>query len=109
MMRASHFTHCLPPCRLLLLLALALAAMLLQSAPGPVYGAGEPGKPEISNWDRLHEGLRVHWYAPANTGVSPITGYEVQYKETGASEWTDGPWAGAALKATLTGLTANTE
>lgn len=87
---------------------LALLAVFLLSPPGPAYSAGEPGKPSISGWDRLYQGLRVHWYAPA-AGGSPITGYEVQYKETGAANWTDGPWVGTARKVTITSLNPNTE
>ena len=83
---------------------LALAAVLLVSAPGPAYGAGEPGKPTISNWDRLHQGLRVHWYAPGGDGGSPITRYEVQYKATDADNWTNVRGVGTTRKATITGL-----
>ncbi len=92
---------------------MALAAGLLVAAPGSVHGSSHdvPEKPTISDWDRLHEGLRVHWNAPNSDGGSPIFRYEVQYKESNrsGSEWLDRPYVGVASNATITGLTPTTE
>ena len=90
---------------------MALAVSLLMSAPGPVHGSSHdvPEKPTISAWDRLNEGLRVHWNAPNSDGGSRIIKYEVQYKEPDQSEWLDRPYVGVASKATITGLVPGTE
>ena len=90
---------------------MALAVGLLMSAPGPVHGSSHevPEKPSISAWDRLNEGLRVHWNAPNSDGGSRIIKYEVQYKESDQSEWLDRPYVGVASKATITGLVPGTE
>ena len=88
-----------------------LAAGFLLSAPGLVHGSSHdlPAKPSISNWDRLYEGLRVHWYAPASDGGSPIIRYEVQYKKQDVGTWLDGPRVGVTRKATIINLDSNTE
>ncbi len=87
---------------------MALAVGFLMPAPGPVHGSSHdvPGKPSISDWDRLYTGLRVHWNAPDSDGGSSIIRYEVQYKQTNADPdvWVDGPQVGTVRKATIIGL-----
>ncbi len=51
--------------------------------------------------------LTVNWSAPANAGPA-ITDYDVQYRAGTSGDWSDGSHAGAALTATLTGLSENT-
>ena len=51
-------------------------------------------------------GFTVTWTEPANTGPA-ITGYTVQYRETGGS-WADAGHSGTGRTLTLTGLTAGT-
>ncbi len=91
---------------LLAAVLLALAVGLLMPSPGPVHGSSHdlPGKPSISNWDRMYNGLRVHWNAPASDGGSPIIRYEVQYKRPRWEIWEDGPQVGTARKATIKSL-----
>ena len=51
--------------------------------------------------------LTVTWTAPATTGRPPVTDYDVEYRTAGGS-WTDAGHDGAALTATLAGLSADT-
>ena len=113
---AAAARTCAPVCLrrspwLLLAVALIALAAVLVSGPGLAHGSSHdrPGKLPISNWDRLLEGLRVHWYAPASDGGSPILRYEVQYKEPDDTAWSDGPRVGITRKATIVGLDSNTE
>ena len=51
--------------------------------------------------------LSVSWSAPANTG-SPITDYDVRYRQGSSGTFTAWPHAGDATRTTITGLTADT-
>ncbi len=51
--------------------------------------------------------LNVSWTAPSNP-PAPITGYDVRYRESGTTDWTDGPQIQPGTTATITGLTTNT-
>ena len=51
--------------------------------------------------------LTVKWDAPADNGAS-ISGYAVQYRQQGATQWTSWAHSGTGTTATITGLTANT-
>ena len=47
----------------------------------------------------------VAWTAPDMTGKPAITDYDVQYRQHGASNWTDASFSGTGTSTTLTGLT----
>ncbi len=49
--------------------------------------------------------LDVNWSAPADNG-SPISDYDVRYREAGTATWRDHAFDGAGVRATLTGLKA---
>ena len=49
--------------------------------------------------------LDVNWSAPADNG-SPISDYDVRYREVGTATWRDHAFYGAGVRATLTGLNA---
>ncbi len=51
--------------------------------------------------------LAVMWTAPT-TGGSPITGYDLQYRQAEATDWTAGPQDVTGTSATIIGLTADT-
>ncbi len=60
----------------------AVAVSLVAAPPtpdAPTFGTAET------------DSLPVMWTAPSNTGGSPITGYDVRYRQTGATDWTDRP------------------
>ena len=53
------------------------------------------------------EGLDVTWTAPTGmAGKPPVNGYDVQYKLSSASSWTDLGHSGTETNAQITGLTA---
>ena len=64
-----------------------------------------PSAPTLS--DVSETGLTVTWIAPENTGP-PITGYDLQYRASGTTDWTDQAHTGTAVTATIGSLTANT-
>ena len=49
--------------------------------------------------------LDVSWAAPDMTGKPAITDYDVQYRLSGGSTWTDASFTGTTTSTTLTGLT----
>ena len=53
--------------------------------------------------------LTVSWTAPANDGKPDIDSYDVQYRVSGATAWTDGPEDVTTTTTTVSGLTADTE
>ena len=54
--------------------------------------------------------LTVSWTAPANDGKPAIESYDVQYRLSGATDWTDGPEVtGTTTTTTVSDLTADTE
>ena len=65
-----------------------------------------PPAPAVSG--ETADSVTVSWTAPANPG-SAITGYDVQYRVSGAASWTDAGHSGTGLTLTLTGLTAGTD
>ena len=71
--------------------------------------AGEaPGKPDAPDVAPASvTSLTVNWSAPANAGPA-ITDYDVQYRAGTTGNWTDGGHTGAAVTATLSGLSENT-
>ena len=54
--------------------------------------------------------LDVSWTAPSTTGKPEITDYDVQYRKSGASNWTSHSFTGTGTSTTLasTNLTPNT-
>ena len=52
--------------------------------------------------------LDVAWLSPTSSGYSSISDYDVQYKESLVTGWTDFPHIGAALSTSITGLTNGT-
>jgi hypothetical protein len=62
-----------------------------------------PGAPRATSSDGAVE---LAWTAPADGGAT-ITGYEIQYRQTGVTTWTDGP-LGASSPASITGLVDGT-
>ncbi len=57
-----------------------------------------------------NDNLSIAWAAPADTGGrgASITGYDVQYKETSAPNWTDVTHSGTATSVEITGLAGGT-
>ena len=68
-----------------------------------------PGKPVISAAAPGNAQVTLTWTAPAQTGTSPVTGYDYRYKADGAAAF--GAWrdAGAGTTATVDSLTNGTE
>ena len=52
-----------------------------------------------------HQTLRLDWDAPSDDGGSTITGYDVAYKLSTSSTWTDFTHSGTGTQADITGLT----
>ena len=50
--------------------------------------------------------LDVSWTAPTMTGKPALSDYDVQYRQTGDSSWTDASFTGTGTSTTLSGLTA---
>ena len=50
----------------------------------------------------------VAWTAPDMTGKPPITGYAVQFRVSGASDWTAHDFAGTGTDTTISNLSAST-
>lgn len=50
--------------------------------------------------------ISATWLVPLDTGGSPITGYEVEYKTDSASDWSEHTHTGTGTSASITGLTA---
>ena len=63
-----------------------------------------PGAPTVTN--QFGE-LVVSWTAPA-TGGAAITDYDIQYKTSSATVWTDHSFTGTGTSTTITGLTLGT-
>ena len=71
----------------------------------PVPGATVPSAPLVTVAQVAGQGtwLAVAWVAPYN-GESPITDYDVQYKESTSSTWITWAHTGTSRTATITGL-----
>ena len=69
--------------------------------------AKPPDAPAMPTPDNGDEQIAVTWTAPAANG-SAITGYDVRYKETTATTWTDHEFKGTGTSTTITGLTNGT-
>ena len=65
-----------------------------------------PAAPTVSaNSDTPATKLDVSWTAPTMTGKPAITDYDVQYRKTGDSAWTDASFTGTTTSTTLSNLT----
>ena len=70
------------------------------------YPINPPTDLTVSN--RSSTGFTVSWTAPTGTSGLTITGYDVEYTVSTASDYTDAGHTGTGTSATLTGLTPNT-
>ncbi len=52
--------------------------------------------------------LQVSWTAKSNAGRPPVTGYDLRYKKTADTGWTDGPQNVSGTSSLVTMLEANT-
>ena len=72
-----------------------------------------PSGPTVTGATPDEEALTITWEEPIYTGSSTITAYDVRYRETSTTDWTeeDNAWqtGGGALEYTISGLTPNTE
>ena len=68
-----------------------------------------PDRPAVSPTAGSTTSLDVSWTAPDLDGGPDIVGYEVQYRPSTVTTWTDWPHGGAATSTSITGLTASTE
>ena len=83
------------------------------AGPGPWSSAASTttltSAPEAPAAPQLSAGatsLTADWTAPTDNGSS-ITGYSVQYRQSGVSTWTAWSHSGTGTSATITGLTTN--
>ena len=68
-----------------------------------------PAAPTVSAVSGSGTSLEVIWTAPDTTQKPDITGYGVQYRETGDTSWTAWNPSTVATTTTITGLTAETD
>jgi len=66
--------------------------------------SGQPSLPRLSSTHYNRQ--RVEWDAPA--GARGITGYDVQYRRTGTTAWTDHPHSGTGTSTTISSLRYDT-
>ena len=67
-----------------------------------------PATPVVSAVAGSNTSLTVTWAAPANAGRPAIESYDVQYRLSAATAWTDGPQNVTGTTANLTSLVADT-
>ncbi len=66
-----------------------------------------PGAPTVAqNSTTPASKIDVSWTAPTMTGKPAIDDYDVQYRKSGDSTWTDASFTGTTTNTTLTGLTS---
>ncbi len=114
-------SHIIPIILVLSAIFIALLAgcpiLDIDSAAEPVAVSTPPGEMAAPRLVPGDEELTVHWTAPADDGGSPITGYELQYREVAgpAGNWipeADDPAIiveSTATSHTITGMTNSTE
>ena len=79
------------------------------------YGHGNmPGRPEFPDSDAVTAGTRsltVNWTAPAVTGATAVTRYDLRYSTDDGASWAvrEGIWESGNLTYTLTGLASAAE
>lgn len=57
------------------------------TAKDPFSAPGQPGKPEVVDWNASSADLK--WDSPSNDGGAPISHYTIQKREKGALKWDD--------------------
>ena len=67
-----------------------------------------PDAPTVNATSGSATSLDVRWTAPSNTGRPAVTSYDLQYKKTIDSTWTDGPQDVTTTSASISGLVAET-
>ena len=67
-----------------------------------------PGTPTVSAVSGSTTSLSVTWTAPTNTGKPDISNYDVRYRQTGTTSWSNGPEDVSGTTTTITGLSAGT-
>ena len=68
-----------------------------------------PGAPTNLRASNLGEtSFTLQWNAPASNGGSAITDYDIQYRAGISGSWTNYPFSGTALSASIRNLTVNT-
>ena len=73
-----------------------------------VGAPGQPDEPTVTGPTASPQVLNVSWTAPTNPGGSPITNYNVQYREGTTGNFTDAGYDGIATSTTISGLTPGT-
>ena len=68
---------------------------------------GAPGVPTVAGASRTS--VTVTWTPPDTRGRSPVADYDVQYRVSGESAWTDALFEGTHTTATIGGLAGTTE
>lgn len=58
-------------------------------AKDPYDEPSKPMPPEVVDWDKDHVDLK--WKPPEKDGGSPITDYQIEYKDKFSPEWSKGP------------------
>ena len=69
--------------------------------------SAKPAKPTLAAVTGSLTSLNATWTKPGLNGGPEITGYNVQYKLSTASTWSDFAHSGTGVMATITGLTAS--
>ena len=68
-----------------------------------MVGGGAVGRSQAPPLTGGEKQLTATWTAPTSNGLS-ITDYDVQYRKSSATDWTDWTHTGTAVTATITGL-----
>ena len=68
-----------------------------------------PGAPSLTLGNNPKTAIIVSWQAPDMTGKPAITGYDLQYRMKGATDWIDQPFSGTTTRDVVSGLTPETE
>ena len=68
-----------------------------------------PDAPTVMGVDGSGGSLSVSWVEPDTTGIPSDLTYDLQYRKTGITDWTDGPQDETGTSATITGLDAVSE
>ncbi len=67
-----------------------------------------PAAPSVTATSGSTTSIDVSWTAPDVTGKPAISGYDVQYQASGASDWTDHTFSGTGTTTAIASLSANT-
>ncbi len=69
----------------------------------------KPVAPTVTTTTGSTTSLDVTWTAPNNTGRPSITSYDLQYKKSTETDWTDGPQNQTGTSASISSLDGNSE